>query len=208
MNRGQIDIGLMKVPVISDVIYTYDNIGNKQFKYQTIQSDEKLSEVIAAIDANEPRPQEVSEEDFAAIQKIRSYTNSNGFLFNAMIPAYANAKEVAKKFLLYMASDEAQQIFFDETGALLPYSTENLKKPENPTRLQTAVLDSLGKTTYISNKDQRNPIFYNTDLESWHNNIEGYIGTTSDDKMTALQFWNWNYSQYSKNFDLYLSMAQ
>lgn len=205
---GQVDIGLMKVPVISDVIYTYDSIGNKQFKYQTIQSDKKLSEVIAAIDANEPRPQEVSKEDFAAIEKIRSYTNSNGFLFNAMIPVYANAKEVAKKFLLYMASDEAQQIFYDETGALLPYSTEKLKTPENPTRLQKAVLDSLGKTTYISNKIQKNPIFYNTDLECWQNNIEGYIGTTSGDKMTAIQFWTWNYEQYSENFDLYLSMAQ
>ena len=107
-----------------------------------------------------------------------------------------------------MASDEAQQIFYDETGALLPYSTEKLKTPENPTRLQKAVLDSLGKTTYISNKIQKNPIFYNTDLECWQNNIEGYIGTTSDDKMTALQFWTWNYEQYSENFDLYLSMAQ
>lgn len=206
---GQIDIGLMKVPVISDVIYTYDSIGNPQYKYQTIQSDEKLSEVITAIDTNASKPADVSQEDFDAITKIRSYTNSNGFMFNAMIPVYSNAKKVAKEFLLYMASDEAQQIFFNETGALLPYSTANLQKPANPTRLQKAVLDSLGKTTYISNRAPKNPIFYNTDLESWHINIEGYIGTTEKaDKMTAKQFWDWNYDEYSSNFDLYLSMAQ
>ena len=177
-------------------------------RYQ-LRSPEKLSEVITAIDNNAPKPADVSQEDFDAITKIRSYTNSNGFMFNAMIPVYANAKEVAKKFILYMASDEAQQIFFNETGALLPYSTAKLEKPANPTRLQQAVLDSIGKTTYISNRAPKTPIFYNTELESWHINIEGYIGTTEKaDKMTAKQFWDWNYEEYSSNFDLYLSMAQ
>lgn len=205
---GQVDIGLMKVPVISDVIYTYDEIGNQQFKWTTVQSDEALSKVIAAIDANEPKPEGVDAEEFEEIKIIRSYTNSNGFMFNAMIPAYSNAKEAAKKFLLFMASDTAQQIFYDETGALLPFSTGNLQKPDSPTRLQQAVIDSMGKTTYISNMAPKNPLFYNTDLKCWHENIEEYIGTTSTAKKTAQQFWEWNYTDYRDNFSRYLSMSR
>ncbi len=205
---GQVDIGLMKVPVCSDVIYTYDSIGNRNFKYRTIQSDAKLSEVIAAVDANKTSVEGVSAEDFAAIQKIRSYTYGSGFLFNALIPSYANAKEVAKKFLLYLASDEAQQIYFDETGALLPFTSNNLVRPTNPTRLQTAVLDSLGKTTYISNATPKTSIFYNTDLRIWRGDIAECMGTHSTaDKMTAAQIWQRWYDDINSNFDYYLSQS-
>lgn len=185
------DIGLMKVPVASDVL--------KVFTFSTIPDDATLSAVVAAVDdpVNNPKPAGVSDGDFDRIKKIRSYTVSNGFLFNAIIPSYANAKDVAKKFLLYLASDEAQQIFYDETHALLPFSAENLVTPENPTRLQQAVLDRIGTTTYITNQMSKNPIFYNNGLNSWMDNIESYIGTTDkNDKKTALEFQQMNYEHY------------
>lgn len=43
-----------------------------------------------------------------------------------MIPAFSNAIPLAKEFLLFLASDEALQIYFDVTGCTLPYNAENL----------------------------------------------------------------------------------
>ena len=183
------NIGMMKVPVASDILQVHN--------YQTIKDDATLSAVVKAIDNNEPRPQGVSDDDFNAIKKIRGYMFSNGFMFTAMIPSYANAKDVAKKFLLFLASDEAQQIFYNETHALLPFSADNLQRPQEPTRLQRYVLDGIGKTTYISNAMPKNPLFYNNGLQSWMIDIEDYVGTNDKkDKKNAEQFQAMNYEYF------------
>lgn len=192
------DIGLFKYPVASDV--------RERKNLTTIASDEKLSAVISAIDGNKNYEEtktasgiaDLSERDYNEVKKMRSYMFSNGFMFTAMIPSYANAKDVAKKFILYMASDEAQQIFYDETHALLPYSAAKLNTPSSPTRLQKYVIDNMIGSTYISNQMPKNALFYGNGLTSWAENIEGHMGTTSNDKKNALGFQQYTYDYFSE----------
>ena len=192
------DIGLFKYPMASDV--------RERKNLTTIENNAKLSDVISAIDENKNYTEtktatgiaNLSESDYNEVKKMRSYMFSNGFMFTAMIPSYANAKDVAKKFILYMASDEAQQIFYNETHALLPYSATNLNTPSSPTRLQQYVIDNMNNATYISNQMPKNALFYRNGLTSWAENIEGHMGTTSSDKKNALAFQQYTYDYFAE----------
>ncbi|MGN1078515.1 MAG: extracellular solute-binding protein, partial [Candidatus Gallimonas sp.] len=118
------NIGMFKVPVASDVIYVDGDAST--YKFDTVRSESKLREVIHAIDNNAEKPAAVSQEDFDALKKIRSYNGTEGYSHQIVIPAFSNAKELAKEFLLFLASDEALQIYFDTTGCTLPFLSDNL----------------------------------------------------------------------------------
>ena len=205
---GQVDIGFLRTPVCSDVIYSYGPTGNQTFKYQTVQSDAKLAEVIAAIDSGAASLAGVDPAEFAAIKKIRSFTYSEGCNSVAVIPPYGKAKEAAKKFLLYLASDEAQQIYYNENGCKPPYDVSGITLSSNPTTLQANVAKAVENVTYVSTRMPKHPLFYATEMSFVHMNCEASLGTTSTtDKKTAVEFWQDSYDYYSRNFDAYLALA-
>lgn len=114
---------MMNTPVVSAIIE----------KCETIADDATLSRVIDYVDGNLDRSEiaDVSDADIARIDEARHCRHSIGGQHTVGIPVYATAKELAKEFLKYMATDEAQQIYMDCTsGNMLPFMYDIEKNAE------------------------------------------------------------------------------
>ena len=205
---GSKNIGLMRAPVSSYAIYR--DIDRTEYRFETVRSDAKLSEVVKAVDEGKTEVDGVSAADFAAIKKMRSYVNTEGYASTAVIPSYANAKEVAKKFLLFMASDEAHQIYYDATKTYLPFDRSGVDIGANPTLFQRDVENIMKNVSFVSIHDSKNPIFYMTNMTFNSNNkfMDNAIATTEkSEKMTAAQWMEWIYNEVSSNFSTYQGLA-
>ena len=106
-------IKFMKTPVISSLAK----------KCTTVATEENLRTLISAIDGNktyeqvkaEPDLSGLSEKDYKAVYEARHvFTRVGGH--NAYIPSYATAKNIAKDFLRFMATDKAIVCFMKATG--------------------------------------------------------------------------------------------
>lgn len=116
-------VKLMRTPVISSIIDVLPK--------HSIQDDDKLSEVVAAIDAGQSSVAGVDPEDFARVKEARSIVYSIGPGHNAYIPSYASGKDVAVDFLRFLATDKAQAIYIKATnGASLPFKFDISAHPE------------------------------------------------------------------------------
>ena len=114
---------MMNTPVVSAIIE----------KCETIADDATLSRVIDYVDGNLDRSEiaDVSDADIARIDEARHCRHSIGGQHTVGVPVYATAKELAKEFLKYMATDEAQQIYMDCTsGNMLPFKYDIEKNAE------------------------------------------------------------------------------
>lgn len=140
---------MMKTPILSAITK----------KTKTIQNDAKLREVVAKIDENYPTAaaaglSDVSEEDYKTILEARSVHYALGSGCDALIPSYANGKDVACDFLRYMATDKAQEIYAKSTGgASLPFKY-NLKDSPNYdgfTDMQKARIEMMQNSVHGSN---------------------------------------------------------
>lgn len=104
-------ISFMRTPVISSI----------KDKTPSITDDAKLREVVDAIDAGETGVSGVTDADFATVKAARMVNLGAGGHMS-FIPSYATAKEPAKDFLLFMASDKAINSFMRTTrGSTTPY---------------------------------------------------------------------------------------
>lgn len=153
----------MKTPVISSIT---EKLVDSDMK------DETLSTIIDAIDAGASKYSElpesvaalVCEEDFAKIYESRKLVLPVGN-HNAFVPAYATAKELAKDFLLYLATDKANNLFIKATnGASLPfkYNVEE-KDPELYASLpdiQKDRLDMQSDAIYMMNENTYAAVYY------------------------------------------------
>ena len=113
----------MRVPIISAIID----------KTPSITTDAKLAEVIKSIDLNKKTPADlnaakqpgdpdVTQTDYDYIREARRVNYALGTRSASIIPAYSPAKELAKDFLLFMATDKANALFTEATlGTPLPY---------------------------------------------------------------------------------------
>lgn len=208
------DVGMMRIPVSSDVLYystgTYPNVQLHE-RFETIKDEQTLREVISVIDANGECPADIDPNDFAELKKIRSFTTTEGVSHVGYIPSCANAKEVAKKFFLFMASDEANQLYYDACGCFLPFQTENLDLGDDVTPFRQDILKMMDNVTFVSRFDSKNPLFYKTDLDFnlTEYYMDGVIGTTpeSGDKMTGLEWFTKNADDVAENFSLYQSIV-
>lgn len=110
-NKSQ-DLKMMKTPVISAI----------KDKCDTVNNDETLSAVIAAIDNGGNSYDGVSAEDFARIKEARTICTSLSYISCLCIPSTSKHISETKDFLVYMFSDEAQKIYAKTLkGATMPY---------------------------------------------------------------------------------------
>lgn len=117
----------MPSPVISSITEQLD----------TSITDSQLSDIIGLIDEGAKSAADVAsvatitEDDFDKLYQARKLVLPVGN-HNAYIPSYATAKELAKDFLLFMATDTACRIFIDATnGASMPFKYDvETKDPE------------------------------------------------------------------------------
>lgn len=202
------NIGMFKLPVVSDVIYV--NGDTSAYRFETVRSEEKLVEVIKAIDGNTGKPAGVSQEDYDELVKIRSYNGTEGYSHQIVIPAFSNAKELAKEFLLFMASDEALQIYFDETGCTLPFVSENINTSAG-SQFQKDAAKISSTAFYVDDMMSDNPLFFMTEL-GFNNDqyyMEKRMGTDKsyDDYLSAQGWYDYIYNYYADNFSNYQDLV-
>lgn len=118
-DSDKLNVRFMKTPVISSIINRCDSIEN----------DEELSALISAIDANETSLSgtgySVSQEDYDRVAYARNMAVTSGNCMGTYIPVYSKNVSAAKEFLLYMATDEALDIYYRETmGCTLPFERD------------------------------------------------------------------------------------
>ena len=105
-------IKMMPMPILSDIIELTP----------TINDDITLSAVVKAIDEGQSSYGTVSQADFDKIKEARSIVFSIGPRHEALVPSYANGKNVAIDFLRFLATDMVQDIYLEKTlGANLPF---------------------------------------------------------------------------------------
>lgn len=100
------NIKVMKTPVVSSIIE----------KCSTINDDETLSKVIAAIDAGKTSYSGVSEDDFNRIATARKAEVTNAPALEICVPKFCNQKEGAKEFVKFFYSDKGLKIWFETMG--------------------------------------------------------------------------------------------
>ena len=117
-------VKMMKTPVISSIIdstngYSVDN----EVRLPNVNDDATLSAVIDYVDGiSDTLPAGVTDSEAEFIRSARNTMGSNNDIHSVYAPAFSNAKTLANKFLIYMASDEGIQIFKDNCiGGFAPY---------------------------------------------------------------------------------------
>lgn len=136
----------MRTPIISSIVnkLTYRKDGDRM-------SDETLSALVKAIDEGATSFEGVNERDFNYVKAAREVVHSVGAGHQAIIPEYAKEADMAKDFLLFMASDKGNEIYIKTTqGASLPFKYDvKEKSPETFKKLSPFQQDRL---TYFTDK--------------------------------------------------------
>lgn len=178
----------MKTPVISTITKSLED---------TTMTDKTLSKVIEAIDNNQTSYEGVSANDFAHIKEARNLILPVGN-HTAMIPAYSTAKGLAKDFLLFMATDTANEVFTTATnGASMPFKYD--VKVKNPTlynslpTLQKARISMQENAVFMLNENTYQTVYYGgiSRLSGDRTNIEVLMTSkNASDRKTAVQIFN------------------
>ncbi len=152
-------IKMMKTPVISSIINSTDSYSRDTVKrLPNITSDEILSQVIDYTEGNGELPAGVTEEEVAIVKEARNTVGGKALEHIAYIPTYSNAVELAKDFLLFMASDEGIQIFKDNCiGGFAPYEYEYNKETLTVTEL--SVYETTANANFVDDY-YHNILFY------------------------------------------------
>lgn len=116
-------IKMMKAPVASNILEATNSYSaGKEKRLPNITSDEMLSQVVAYVDGEGELPAGVTEEEVEYIRSGRNMVATLAPTHTVFAPVYSNAKALADKFLLFMASDEGIQIFKDNcAGGFSPF---------------------------------------------------------------------------------------
>lgn len=107
-------VKFMKTPVISSIVDVLED---------TSMSDDTLSAIVAEIDGGATSSQKCSQYDFDVIKDARNTVYSAGALQTAAIVSSSDQIETAKDFLLFMASEEGNEIFRRETNTNNAFTT-------------------------------------------------------------------------------------
>ena len=126
-DKNHYDIRFMQMPIISSIVETMNLYTHTGKAYTALSAaeqaayDETLASIIAAVDngddytAAAAKIAGLTEADFNKVSTARRivYGVEN---HEAYIPTYAKAKDIAKDFLVFMASDVACESFMDTTN--------------------------------------------------------------------------------------------
>ena len=114
-------IKLMRTPIVS-ALGTKLGITDAQLAATVDYVDGVTSEAPAGVSANA----------IAAVREARGVVHSIGAYHSSYVPSYAKEKDLAQDFLLFMATDKAQDIYMNATGGSnLPFEYD--VKSKNPT---------------------------------------------------------------------------
>ena len=159
---GSAEIGMMQTPVISSIVDRLSSItGDEEQKEKT------LRDVIDYVDGKtDVKPAGVSDEDIEEVRQARNmFTSTHGFGHTAWMPAYCNAKALAEKFLLFMASDEGIEIFKANCGGgFLPFKHDY--DQENLSYFEKTMEEKMDDIIYVGNF-MKNDLFVKGGITAW-----------------------------------------
>ncbi len=204
----EIDIEFIKTPIIS-------SLGTKLGI-----TDSELSAIISYVDGKGSLPEFASSKQLTdnevieAVRAAREINTSCGFAHGTYIPVYSKQKEMAKKFLQYMASDEGLKIYAKTTGYILPYDYDWLQGETAP-----YILDFIKNTMNSSYFNRtmyplyrlKNRIFCMGGLNAINNGLskfETYFSASNaNDYMSAQELYMANYNYVKGRWQTYLTLA-
>lgn len=127
-------VGYMQVPVISDIVDTLSFYEHEDAPFYSLTAADKavydatLRQIVDYVDGDsETAPTykgvAVADADIERVRVARSLINGK-CQAQAFIPSNSNKKDLAKEFLVFMASDMAVRIYSQNTNGLSPYVSE------------------------------------------------------------------------------------
>ena len=107
------DIGMMKTPILSNLYKVLDTVANET----------ELKEIISYVDGDtDTINPKYSESDIQRVRDGRNTYYTKSPIHYCYSPVYCNAKSLVKKFLLYMATDEAIKTYKENVmGGFIPF---------------------------------------------------------------------------------------
>ncbi len=197
-----IETVMMKMPVISEIIE----------KTPSISNDSMLAEVVDFVDGKKSEaPAGVTKEDIQIVKNARNIIWDAGFDFGAVIPAYADARNLAKEFLAYTTTDEAIEIFYKNTGSFLPYEYDynGGGMYDAATAFGKSKIDLMNAEITKITQNKTNPLFAKNSLTPFlGDKPELILGAVNPkDKKTAEQFFTDNYMEAKKEWNNYMTVA-
>ncbi len=196
-------IKYMKLPVISEVV--------DDGMVTTVTSEADLVKVVQAIDENKTYEQTkelvpaLSEVDYEYLKEGRNVTNTVGGHV-AYIPYYATAKNLAKDFLRFLATDDAIKSFMTTTnGCATPYQYDYTKLGfELPPMQQTKL--EMQKDSKILKNASSFPLQYLGGLRSFAKTgtLEVvFAANYAGDRKTPQQIFDEDIAYYTKDQNQY-----
>lgn len=113
----------LKTPIISSIVERMDLYTHGTKEYSTLSDAEKaayntqLSAIVKAVDEGKTALDGVSKKDLAIVQEARMCKSTLGGHV-AFIPENSDAKDLAKDFLIFMASDKGIETFMKATNGV------------------------------------------------------------------------------------------
>ena len=185
-NYPEVEIEMMKTPVISAVVEkcSFKDAADKEQKLRTL-----IDYVDGVITE---KPDFATEDDVAYITEARSFERA-GAGNCAVIPCYANQKQAAKDFLLFMSSNEGLKIFRDNTaGCRIPFDYSGVPEQSKVTTFRKSVVEIMEnsinggarKKDKIFTIGEINPYFYNNKYGRF---VSVFTASNPKDYKTAVQ---------------------
>ena len=126
--------GFMQMPVISDIVETLELYEDGATAFSTLSANKKeaydtaLRAIIDYVDGDtQTAPQykgvAVSQNDIAKIREARAVVSGSA-QDSMFIPSNSTKKDLAKEFIVFMASDMAVNIYSQNTYGLSPFVSE------------------------------------------------------------------------------------
>lgn len=126
--------GFMRMPVISDIVETLELYQDGETAYADLSAEKKadydtaLRAIIDYVDgdtttAPQYKGEDVSENDIQRIREARAVISGSG-QDSMFIPNNSSKKDLAKEFMVFMASDMAVNIYSQYTNGLSPWVSE------------------------------------------------------------------------------------
>ncbi len=192
---GNCEVKMMRTPVLSSIIE----------KCPTIENDAELSALIKAIDTDSTALSgtgyEVSQSDYDRIYEARHIATSMSNFHIGYIPQYANAKGLAEKFLLLMASDEGIATYKNYvSGGFIPFEYDYSGVEMKSLEKSVAEVTEDAHYVYYSLK---NPLFYKGGIFSYtmvSTNMDVALNVSKSSKqyMTATDIYEWYIDYYNE----------
>ena len=202
--------GFMQLPILSDIVETLELYEDGETAYSTLSTDKKsayntaLRAIIDYVDGEtETAPQykgkAVSQNDVERIRSARKVISGSG-QDSMFIPNNSNKKDLAKEFIVFMASDMAVQIYSQYTNGLSPFvSDTTFESISFDAPFMKDVLNVVSKTEAF--------VKPHNDLSVYFPKSESFDQGFSSGLYTAKSLWEKDVAWYKDNWNTLLKNA-